>query len=102
MFSSGGSGIIFILSFSLMWPPSQTLLTGEALWEMQDIAEAVASERARLKARKGASARSAAEEAVVSDEAEASLPTAEAYFRQRISNHTEEADQNHEALQVYC
>ena len=69
---------------------------------MQNIAAAVASERARLKAEKAASAQSAAEEAITSDEAESSPPTAEAYFHQRISESNEGADRTYDSFQAYC
>ena len=79
-------------------------LAGEALQDMQHLAGAVSSERARLKARKAASATSAAEEAAVLNEAvpepEGSASAAEAYFRQRISEGNEEGDQSHDSFQV--
>lgn len=73
---------------------------GEALVEMQGIADAVAAERARLKASKAAATESVAEEPIITDGDEGSASTAEAYFRQRIADHHRDEQQVDDSFQV--
>ena len=76
------------------------LLAGEALVEMQGIADAVAAERERLKASKAAATESVAKDSIVPDGDEGSASTAEAYFQQRIADHHRDEQQNDDSFQV--
>ncbi len=72
----------------------------EALQEMQHIADATAAARSQLKASKIAKDEEVTKEGASSTEVDGSASIAEAYFRQHISESSQEGSANDDSFQV--